>query len=201
MKIYRPYGRCNISGERVRAARERAGISQERLAYKIQIAGLDITQKAISRIETGDRIVADYELEYLADAIGVTIYYLLGKERKQRSQSGRAAFLLSPLLTLYNKCCIVKTHETKGEALNMETITTGKRLKALREDRGLSQSQLAKKADINSRVLQTYEQDDRDIAGAKLKTLLKVCVALECRLEDIVTDDETLALIAAYNRR
>ena len=77
----------------------------------------------------------------------------------------------------------------------METITTGKRLKALREDRGLSQSQLAKKADINSRVLQTYEQDDRDIAGAK------VCVALECRLEDIVTDDETLALIAAYNRR
>ena len=50
----------------------------------------------------------------------------------------------------------------------METITTGKRLKALREDRGLSQSQLAKKADINSRVLQTYEQDDRDIAGAKL---------------------------------
>ena len=79
MKIYRPEGRCNISGERVRAARERAGISQERLAYKIQIAGLDITQKA-SRIETGDRIVADYELEYLADALGVTIYYLLGKE-------------------------------------------------------------------------------------------------------------------------
>ena len=72
MKIYRPEGRCNISGERVRAARERAGISQERLAYKIQIAGLDITQKAISRIETGDRIVADYELEYLADALGVT---------------------------------------------------------------------------------------------------------------------------------
>lgn len=64
MKIYRPEGRCNISGERVRAARERAGISQ----------------KAISRIETGDRIVADYELEYLADALGVTIYYLLGKE-------------------------------------------------------------------------------------------------------------------------
>ena len=75
MKIYRPEGRCNISGERVRAARERAGISQE-----IQITGLDITQKAISRIETGDRIVADYELEHLADALGVTIYYLLGKE-------------------------------------------------------------------------------------------------------------------------
>lgn len=66
---------------RARPRSQRAGgISQERLAYKIQIAGLDITQKAISRIETGDRIVADYELEYLADALGVTIYYLLGKE-------------------------------------------------------------------------------------------------------------------------
>ena len=56
----------------------------------------------------------------------------------------------------------------------METITTGKRLKALRESRGLSQSQLAKKADINSRVLQTYEQDDRDIAGAKLKPAFRL---------------------------
>ena len=55
-----------------------------------------------------------------------------------------------------------------------------------------------KSNDINSRVLQTYEQDDRDIAGAKLKTILKICVALECRLEDIVTDEETLTLIAAY---
>lgn len=62
---------------RARPRGQRAG---GRLAYKIQIAGLDITQKAISRIETGDRIVADYELEYLADALGVTIYYLLGKE-------------------------------------------------------------------------------------------------------------------------
>ena len=50
MKIYRPYGRCNISGERVREARERADLSQERLAYKIQIAGLDITQKAAASL-------------------------------------------------------------------------------------------------------------------------------------------------------
>ena len=45
-----------------------------------QIAGLDITQKAISRIETGDRIVADYELQYLADALETSILNLLGIE-------------------------------------------------------------------------------------------------------------------------
>lgn len=78
MKIYRPDGRCNISGEKVRAARERADLSQEQLAAKIQLAGLSITQKAISRIESGDRVVADYELKYLADALRVTVYHLLG---------------------------------------------------------------------------------------------------------------------------
>ena len=78
-KIYKPDGKCNISGANVREARQRAGLSQEQLAYKIQIAGLDITQ-AISRIETGDRIVADYELQYLADALETSILNLLGIE-------------------------------------------------------------------------------------------------------------------------
>ena len=80
MKISRPDGRCNVSGDRVTAARERAGLSQEQLAAKLQLAGLSITQKAISRIETGDRVVADYELEYLAGALGVSVYHLLGIE-------------------------------------------------------------------------------------------------------------------------
>lgn len=80
MKIYKPSGRCNASGEQVRSRREAAGLSQEQLAAKLQLAGLNLGQKAISRIETGERIVADFELEYLADALGVTIYHLLGKE-------------------------------------------------------------------------------------------------------------------------
>ncbi len=50
------------------------------MTKRIQIAGLDITQKAISRIETGDRIVADYELQYLADALETSILNLLGIE-------------------------------------------------------------------------------------------------------------------------
>ena len=50
------------------------------LAYKLQIIGLDVTQKVISRIENGSRVVADYELDYLATALGTTINHLLGKE-------------------------------------------------------------------------------------------------------------------------
>lgn len=74
-------------------------------------------------------------------------------------------------------------------------------LKALREARGLSQSQLAEAAGINTRVLQNYEQGVRDLNGAKLVTLLKLCNALECRMADIITDVETLEQLREYDNR
>ena len=77
MKIYKYNGKCNVSGERVRQEREKAKMSQEKLAAKLQLLGLDVTQKAVSRIETGDRVVADYELVALAKALNVTVDYLL----------------------------------------------------------------------------------------------------------------------------
>ena len=87
MKIYKHDGRCNISGERIRQTRERENLSQEQLAAKLQLAGLNITQKAVSRMETGKRVIADYELPYLADVLDVTIYYLLGMEEIQRADN------------------------------------------------------------------------------------------------------------------
>lgn len=72
-------------------------------------------------------------------------------------------------------------------------------LQKLRKAAGLSQSQLANKAGIRVQVLQQYEQGVRDLSGAKLATLLKLCNALECRLADIVTDKETLELLKAYD--
>lgn len=80
MNIYRHNGRSNLCGTRVREARLRANLSQEQLAAQIQVEGLDITQRAVSRIETGDRVVPDYELIYLSRALKVSILYLLGIE-------------------------------------------------------------------------------------------------------------------------
>ena len=77
MKIYKFNGKCNLSGERVRQERERLKLSQEKLAAKLQLLGIDVTQKSVSRIETGDRVVADYELLALAKALDVSVEYLL----------------------------------------------------------------------------------------------------------------------------
>ena len=71
-------------------------------------------------------------------------------------------------------------------------------LQKLRKAAGLSQSQLADLAGIKVQVLQQYERGARDINGAKLPTLLKICNALECRLADIITDEETLELLKKY---
>lgn len=81
MKIYkRKDGRCNASGPQIKSLREAAGLSQEQLAAKVQLAGLNLNQKAISRIETGDRVVPDYELIFFSEALGVPIERLLSAE-------------------------------------------------------------------------------------------------------------------------
>lgn len=43
-----------------------------------------------------------------------------------------------------------------------------------------------------------YEQGAKDLNGAKLATLLKLCLALDCKLGDILTDEETVKLLEHY---
>lgn len=80
MRLEKVNGKCNICGIRVREARERAGLSQEQLAAKIQLQGYSMTQKAISRIETGLRVVPDFELPLLAEALNTNVLWLLEME-------------------------------------------------------------------------------------------------------------------------
>lgn len=70
-----------------------------------------------------------------------------------------------------------------------------KKLKELRQARGLSQSQLADKAGINVRVLQHYEQGSKNFDHARIDTLVKICIALNCKLEDVIENPEYVELI------
>lgn len=77
MRLYKHDDKCNICGTVVRKLRERESLTQERLAAKLQCEGLNLTQMAVSRIETGERVVADFELVIIARTFNVHITELL----------------------------------------------------------------------------------------------------------------------------
>lgn len=60
------------------------------------------------------------------------------------------------------------------------------RLKDMREKAGMSQSQLASKADVNVRMIQHYEQGSKEINKAEVMTVYKLSKALGCKMEDIM---------------
>ena len=78
MKLYKYIdGKCNASGSKIKIFRETAGLSQEQLAAKIQLEGLNLNQKAISRIENGERVVPDFELIFFSKVLKVPVCVLL----------------------------------------------------------------------------------------------------------------------------
>ena len=80
MKIYDFNGRKNICGKRIKEARNKLKLSQQELAAKLQVEGVNIERDSISRIEKGTRFVADYELLILCKILNTTPAYLLGIE-------------------------------------------------------------------------------------------------------------------------
>lgn len=73
-----------------------------------------------------------------------------------------------------------------------------KKLKEMRLAAGLSQSQLAEKAGTNIRVLQHYEQGSKNFDHARIDILLKYCLALDCKLSDLIETPEYLELLEKY---
>jgi transcriptional regulator with XRE-family HTH domain len=69
------------------------------------------------------------------------------------------------------------------------------KLKKLRQTCGLSQSQFSEKTGINIRTLQHYEQGSKDFDHARIDTILKACLVLNCRLEDIIENQEYLEML------
>ena len=80
MIIGKKDGQCNICGKNVRKLREQKKMSQDQLAAKLQTEGLGVNQNSISRIETGKRVVADYELKILAHVLNTAVDDLLAEE-------------------------------------------------------------------------------------------------------------------------
>lgn len=73
MKVLEYDGQHNIAGKRIKALRLSKRLTQEQVAARMQIAGIQINQKAISRLESGERVIPDYELLQLSKILGVSV--------------------------------------------------------------------------------------------------------------------------------
>ncbi len=73
-------GDRNIVGRRVTEARLRIGMKQVELLAKLQTSGIEISTPALSLLEGQKRPVSDFELCALADALHVSVDWLLGRE-------------------------------------------------------------------------------------------------------------------------
>ena len=62
MKIKNYNDLKNISGNKLRELRKEAKMSQQDLAEKLQLEGIDLNCKEISKIENNNRLVQDFEL-------------------------------------------------------------------------------------------------------------------------------------------
>lgn len=80
MKIYDFNGRKNLCGDKVREARQKKRLSQTDLAARLQIGGVILERDSVSRIESGTRFVADYELKAIAKALQVDVAWLLEED-------------------------------------------------------------------------------------------------------------------------
>ena len=82
---------ANIVGPQIRKRRSVLDLTQEELATRCQLAGLDISRGTLSQIEAQLRCVTDNELLALAKILKVTTDSLFPVEKRSRKSASRTA--------------------------------------------------------------------------------------------------------------
>ena len=77
MKKIALHGSKNVIHAQLRCYRELRELTQDQVAAKLQVMGVNIDQQALSRIEHNQRMVTDYELACLCQILQVSPQDLL----------------------------------------------------------------------------------------------------------------------------
>jgi len=72
MKINKYNDFKNVAGPIIRELRLNLKLSQQDLAEKLQLLGVQLTAKEISKIETDNRLIQDFKLFAFAKVLGVS---------------------------------------------------------------------------------------------------------------------------------
>ncbi len=75
MKIKKHNEYRNISGIKLKELRIENKMSQKQVAEKLQLEGIDLTEKEISKIEHNNRLLHDFELFAFAKIFNVSADY------------------------------------------------------------------------------------------------------------------------------
>lgn len=93
---------------------------------------------------------------------------------------------IEKVLDLYHtlhEADITKFFDVADTYFKKQEITN---LKKIRQANGLSQNELAQKANVELRSIQMYEQRRNDINKAQGETLYKLAIVLGCNIEDLL---------------
>ena len=82
MKIYDYNGLKNLCGAQIRQERRRQRLTQEQLAARLQCRGVILERDSVSRIEAGERFIADFELVAISEALAVPLDTLIAPRRR-----------------------------------------------------------------------------------------------------------------------
>ncbi len=63
----------NIIGKKISQIRKKKGVTQEDLAARLNVQGINIDRPMISKIENQSREILDFEILGIAKALGVSI--------------------------------------------------------------------------------------------------------------------------------
>lgn len=72
-KLKAPDGRNNLCGKNIERLRRERKLSQRKMAAKLQLAGYDVDNHFIRRIENGERFITDIELSMFSKFFNVDI--------------------------------------------------------------------------------------------------------------------------------
>ncbi|MCL2828967.1 MAG: helix-turn-helix domain-containing protein [Oscillospiraceae bacterium] len=75
---------CNITGEQVKRARLKAGLSQKQLSEKLETEAVYVCRGSISRIESGVRTVTDIEIDAISKVLNVPLKCLFERTDAKR---------------------------------------------------------------------------------------------------------------------
>jgi DNA-binding transcriptional regulator YiaG len=153
------------------------------------MSGVETAQEVLRRTEPAHRPFRQRFREQRTPEywMGWALSYLQWRTGASFSQLRSRKLGPTELLRLYptmHEADLTKLEALAAERMNDDTGKTA--LQTIRKQRGLSQAQLAKASGVSLRMIQLYEQGQRDIRKAEAGTIAALADALRCDMQALI---------------